>query len=72
MDVDAPASAPISASSEGKSYAIGTNALHFRKDGMEIENPIEDGLGELPTLRVRCQAADSDFCATCSEELGSG
>jgi hypothetical protein len=45
MDVDVPAPAASSALSEGKTYSIGTSALCFRKDGMEIENPIEDGLG---------------------------
>ena len=43
MDVDVPVG--TAALSEGKSYSIGTSALCFRKDGMEIENPIEDGLG---------------------------
>ena len=42
MDVDVAASSSMS---EGKTYSIGTSALCFRKDGMEIENPIEDGLG---------------------------
>ena len=45
MDVDV--AAPSASSGEGKSYSIGTSALCFRKDGMEIENPIEDGLGML-------------------------
>jgi hypothetical protein len=45
MDVDVPAASASSALSEGKTYSIGTSALCFRKDGMEIENPIEDGLG---------------------------
>jgi len=43
MDVDQPASAPP-ATEEGRQYAIGTNALSFRKDGLEIDNPIEDGI----------------------------
>ena len=26
-------------------YFVGTNALHYRRPFMEIENPLEDGLG---------------------------
>mmetsp|Transcript_54 Transcript_54/g.164 ORF Transcript_54/g.164 Transcript_54/m.164 type:complete len:447 (-) Transcript_54:244-1584(-) len=45
MDVDQPSSAPPPAAGEGGAqYAIGTNALCYRKDGMEIEHPIEDGI----------------------------
>lgn len=47
MDVDGPASAPAGAAAGGDvRYSIGTSALHYRKDHMEIENPIQDGLVE--------------------------
>ena len=47
MDVDGPASAPAGAAAGGTvSYSIGTSALAFRKDHMEIENPIQDGIVE--------------------------
>mmetsp|Transcript_93910 Transcript_93910/g.151556 ORF Transcript_93910/g.151556 Transcript_93910/m.151556 type:complete len:447 (-) Transcript_93910:61-1401(-) len=47
MDVDAPASAPAGAAASGNArYSIGTSALAYRKDHMEIENPIQDGLVE--------------------------
>lgn len=26
-------------------YFVGTNALHYRRPFMELENPLEDGLG---------------------------
>ena len=44
MDVDAPA-ASAGASAGEKTYSIGTSSLCYRKDNMEIENPIEDGIG---------------------------
>ena len=47
MDVDGPANAPAGAAAGGTvSYSIGTSALAFRKDHMEIENPIQDGIVE--------------------------
>lgn len=29
----------------GKSIAVGTNALSFRRDGMEISSPLRGGIG---------------------------
>jgi actin-like protein 6A len=47
MDVDGPSSAPAGAAAGGDiRYSIGTSALEYRKDHMEIENPIQDGLVE--------------------------
>lgn len=46
MDVDGPASAPAGGAPGDISYSIGTSALSFRKDHMEIEHPIKDGLVE--------------------------
>lgn len=47
MDVDGPAGAAAGAAAGGNiSYSIGTSALAYRKDHMEIENPIQDGLVE--------------------------
>ena len=35
-------------------YFVGTNALHYRRPFMEIENPLEDGLGIVtpPSLQL--------------------
>ena len=44
MDVDG-ASAPAGAAADVK-YSIGTSALAYRKDHMEIEHPMTDGLVE--------------------------
>lgn len=41
-------------------YFVGTNALHYRRPFMEIENPLEDGLGILPpsaSLPVLCHSS---------------
>ena len=50
MDVDGAASAmpPPAGAAAGNDvrYSIGTSALAYRKDHMEIENPIQDGLVE--------------------------
>lgn len=32
----------------GKSIAVGTNALSFRRDGMEISSPLRGGIGTHP------------------------
>ena len=51
MDVDQPAGAPAASSAPaaagaegGITYAVGTNALCYRRDGMEIDHPMEDGI----------------------------
>ena len=53
MDVEgAPAAAPAAAAAPpaasgtdgSASYAIGTNSLCYRRDGMEIDHPMEDGI----------------------------
>lgn len=47
MDVDAPGSAPAApppGAEGGTSYAIGTNSLCYRRDDMEVDHPMEDGI----------------------------
>jgi actin-like protein 6A len=47
MDVDGPSSAASGAAAGGDvRYSIGTSALEYRKDHMEIENPMQDGVVE--------------------------
>jgi len=49
MDVEPKASSSTSTASSSSSstrYFVGTNALHYRRDFMELQSPLTDGLGE--------------------------
>ena len=46
MDVDGAANGAAGAAASDVKYSIGTSALAYRKDHMEIEHPMKDGLVE--------------------------
>ena len=41
---------PFASASAGKKYYVGTNSIALRREGMEIEQALSDGLGEAMAL----------------------
>jgi hypothetical protein len=65
MDVESKSSSATSSSSSSTTsassrYFVGTTALAFRRDFMELQSPLTDGLGMLSPPACRVQ-----WCAVC-------